>query len=390
MSTEMRRVDVNTFSNGARYGISIGAGILENAGTWARQTLGPETRKLMIVSNRRVFGLYGESVAAGLRAAGFDVRVWLMNDGERFKSLRSCERLLRRLGEDRFSRTDAVAALGGGVVGDLAGFASAIYLRGIEFLQIPTTLLSMIDSSVGGKTGVNTEFGKNLIGAFHHPTGVLVDVAALKTLARREIVAGFCEAVKHAVLSGGEVFNMTRDFLGQHGTSNYSRRFESPDFAEDLVALIATQVGFKALIVAGDQSEETGRTDARSRKILNFGHTFGHALEKVTAFKRFKHGEAVGLGMLFAANLSKSLELLDTNQLNLLNDVVRLVGRLPDIRMIDPPAVLGSIQSDKKNIAGDVQWILLEGIGKPVIVSSKNVPEMSIRNCLDELLTNQD
>ncbi|MBK8811574.1 MAG: 3-dehydroquinate synthase [Acidobacteria bacterium] len=383
-------VIVNTNSQAKRYLISVGEGLLDSVGDWARESLGNNPRKLMIVSNRRVYRLYGEQTAESLRSSGFEVCVWLMKDGERYKSLQSTENLLRALGAAGFTRSDSLLALGGGVVGDLAGFASAIYLRGIRFLQVPTTLLAMIDSSVGGKTGVNTEFGKNLIGAFHHPSAVLADVSTLRTLARREIVAGLCEAVKHAALAGGELFDRTKGFLEANAKSGVARGFGIDGFTREISELIVSQISFKAAIVSGDQSEETGRSDSKSRKILNFGHTFGHALEKVTSFRHFKHGEAVGLGILFAARLSKSLEFLDSNEINLLNDVVRLVGKLPDTRMIDLDSVIESFGSDKKNIAGDLQWILLKGIGKPVIVSSNEIPDMSIRSCLAEFLVDSD
>lgn len=381
----IKKIGVCAAAAAREYEISVGGGLLSEAGPWARASLGETSRKVLIVSNPKVFGLYGTDLADSLSAAGFDVSVWLMSDGERFKNLRSAEKLIGALGRNAIGRSDAVVALGGGVVGDLAGFAAAIHLRGIRFLQIPTTLLSMIDSSVGGKTGVNTRFGKNLLGAFHQPAGVLVDVTALGTLPRRELVAGFCEAAKHCALDES-LLERLRGFLQTFGTNGFKRRIEDARFVSDLSRLVADQVAFKARIVAGDQFEDVSRTDASSRKILNFGHTLGHALEKATGFRYFKHGEAVGLGVLFAARLSNSLELLDVNELNLLNDVVRLCGKLPDTRHIQAEDVIGAFASDKKTIAGNLQWILLKGIGNPMIVANDKIPEMSIRKCLDEIL----
>ena len=169
------------------YEIKIGHQILGGCGNWARRNLSGETKKIALISNRKIFRLYGEAVEKSLTEAGFETCVWLMKDGETHKNFRSLESALEFFSQNRLKRTDAVIALGGGVVGDLAGFASAVFLRGIDFLQIPTTLLAMIDSSVGGKTAVNTSFGKNLVGAFHQPKGVLIDVEALKTLETKGI-----------------------------------------------------------------------------------------------------------------------------------------------------------------------------------------------------------
>lgn len=381
----IKKIEVCAAATDQKYSISAGGGLLSGSGAWARATLGDSARKVVVVSNPKVFGLYGTIVVESLANAGFDVSVWLMGDGERFKNLRSAEKLIGALGRNAIGRTDALVALGGGVVGDLAGFAAAIHLRGIRFLQVPTTLLAMIDSSVGGKTGVNTGFGKNLLGAFHQPAGVLIDVTSLATLPRRELVAGFCEAAKHCALDRS-LLERTRGFLQTFGSKGFKRRMEDDRFVSELGRLIAEQVAFKARIVAGDQFEDVSRTDSSSRKVLNFGHTLAHALEKATGFRYFKHGEAVGLGVLFAARLSNSLELLDSNGLNLLNDVVRLCGKLPDTGRIDAEDVIGAFVSDKKTIAGNLQWILLKGIGQPLIVANDKIPEMSIRKCLEEIL----
>ena len=179
----------NKFLRGLNYKVEIGHGLLPRSGGWARDCLPEKTKKIALVSNPKVFGLYGETVRESLEKSGFEVFVWLMKDGERYKNFRSLEIALEFFSRNKLTRTDAAIALGGGVVGDLTGFASAIYLRGIDFLLVPTTLLSMIDSSVGGKTAVNTDFGKNLIGAFHQPRGVLIDVETIETLPRRELTA---------------------------------------------------------------------------------------------------------------------------------------------------------------------------------------------------------
>jgi 3-dehydroquinate synthase len=219
----MRQVRVRLGAREA-YEIRIGAGALGRAGETARGVLSERARRVVVVSNARVFGLYGGRACASLGAAGYAVERWLMGDGERHKTLRTAGRALDFFNERGLERTDAVVALGGGVVGDLAGFAAALHLRGVDLIQVPTTLLAQIDSSVGGKTGVNTRAGKNLVGAFHQPRAVLVDTETLRTLPARELTAGFCEAVKHGAVAGARLFARTRDFLAARARRDEARR----------------------------------------------------------------------------------------------------------------------------------------------------------------------
>lgn len=360
--------------------------MLNAAGAAARDCFSAETKKIALVSNPKVFGLYGETVQASLEKAGFEVFVWLMKDGEKHKNLRSAEAALKFFSRHRIKRTDAVVALGGGVVGDLAGFAASIYLRGIDFLLIPTTLLSMIDSSVGGKTGVNTEFGKNLVGAFHQPRGVLIDVETIRTLARREVTAGFCEAIKQGSMAGRELFDLTAAFLEKYSPNQFRKFFSDRQFLADFENLISAQVAFKADIVSQDEREDTSRTDRKSRKILNFGHTLAHALETVTEYKRFKHGEAVGYGILFAGELAKELAIFSQHELKSLNDVVRRAGKLPPARDLDTDLLIKTFAFDKKSIGDSLQWILLEKIGRPTVVRGREIPDTIIRKSLTKVL----
>lgn len=373
-------VPIQLSRQAARYDIRIGSGLLAHSGEWARKAVN-DARRTAVISNKRVFGLYGDSVVRSLENAGMAVSVHLIGDGERFKNMRTIEKLLAKFNAAGISRTDAVVALGGGVVGDAAGFAAAVHLRGIQFLQIPTTLLSMIDSSVGGKTGVNSAYGKNLIGAFHQPTGVLIDTDVLKTLPKRELTAGFCEAVKQGAISGKRLLNQTRDLLSANAAEPI---FGIP--SEELSALIANQAAFKAKIVAGDEFESTKNSGSRSRKILNFGHTFAHALEKATDYRYLKHGEAVGYGIMFAAELSKKLEFLGTDDVTLLNAVVHDAGQLPVLNGIDREKIVSAFKQDKKMIGDSLQWILLRGIGKPVILPGSNIPQRAIRQTLDKFI----
>jgi 3-dehydroquinate synthase len=301
-------------------------------------------------------------------------------------------------------RSDAVVALGGGVVGDLAGFAASLHLRGVAFIQVPTTLLAQIDSSVGGKTGVNTSAGKNLVGTFHQPAAVLVDTETLHTLPRRELTAGWCEAIKQGAVGDRRLFERTRKFLAgearrraeggrqkksgragassveeQRGAEGAAREVEYARTREvELARIIAAQCRFKAGIVAGDEREDLGRGDARSRRVLNFGHTVGHALEAVTNYRRFRHGEAVGYGMLAAAEISKRLELLDASELESLRGAVRLAGTLPEASGLDAETIRRALRMDKKAVGGSVRWVLLEALGCARVVDGREVPERVI------------
>ena len=396
----MRRVPVR-LEGGRSYPIDVGPGVLSGLGAVARANLPAEARRVALVSNPRVFDLYGARAIASLRGAGFSVSHWLMSDGERFKTLRTAERCLRFLSESELERADAVAALGGGVVGDLAGFAAALYLRGVAFVQVPTTLLAQIDSSVGGKTGVNTRAGKNLVGAFHQPRAVVVDTETLRTLPARELTAGWCEAIKQGAVGDRRLFERTRKFLeeesrrkvacrigtgrdgsraGVRGGGRDEGRGEGRD--EELAELIAEQCAFKAKIVAGDEREDISRADARSRRVLNFGHTVGHALESLTGYRRFRHGEAVGHGMIAAAEISKRLGLLDGSELESLRGAVRAAGHLPAASDLDAGMVARALRADKKAVGGSVRWVLLERIGRARVVDGREVPARVIRESI--------
>jgi len=383
---KVKKVAVRLQNSPHKYKIEIGHDLLKTSGVWAKNCLSLKTRKIAIVSNQKVFRLYGETVKNSLENQGFEVHLFLMGDGEKYKSFDTLETALKFFSEKKLTRTDAVVALGGGVAGDLAGFAAAIFLRGVSFLQIPTTFLAMIDSSVGGKTAVNNKFGKNLIGAFHQPHGVLIDIETLKTLPRRELTAGFCEAVKQGAISDSKLFNQIGGFLENFPANNFKKNFSSVKFVSELENLIASQVAFKTRIVIQDERESADRSDAKSRKILNFGHTLAHALEKVTDYKQFKHGEAVGYGIRFAAELSKRLEILDDNELNLLNDVLHRVGKLPDTQNISLEQVFHAFAFDKKAIGESLQWILIENIGQARIVENKDIPQLIVRETLKKIL----
>jgi len=360
------------------YEIEIGEELLETVGDKARHVLTSHARRAFIISNQKVYKLYGARVCESLRRSNFNVEVLLIGDGERYKSFRTLERALVALQVAKMERSDLIVALGGGVVGDLAGLAAALYLRGLAFLQIPTTLLAQIDSSVGGKTAVNTPHGKNSIGAFHHPRAVIVDTTTLNTLPLRELTAGWCEAIKQGAIGGRQLFDATQRFL----RDEQNTQMNAKDRAQRLRELIAAQCALKAFVVAGDEREQLERTDASSRRILNFGHTIAHALEAVTAYKKFRHGEVVGYGMLVAGEISVRTGLCDKVELEALRAAVALAGKLPRADDLDEELILRATINDKKSVGGEIKWVLLEKIGSAKIVSSNEIPARILRASL--------
>jgi 3-dehydroquinate synthase len=355
--------------------IYIGNGIRRDLGQVIHNTPALRPRQLAVISNKRVFGLYGKQLTQQLKRDGFTVSHWLMPEGERYKSFGVLANAVEFLGENFFERNDAVVALGGGVVGDLAGFSAAIYLRGIPLIQMPTTLLAQIDSSVGGKTGINLAVGKNLVGSFHQPRIVVVDVETLTTLPERELTSGFCEMIKQALVASPLLFDRTtrllRDWKG--GPDN---RFSG---LQDLIAL---HCEFKASIVAEDEQESTTRLDKRSRKVLNLGHTTAHALETLTNYRAFRHGEAVGYGLLVAGELSKNLGLLSETELESIQSAVALCGSLPRADNLDVDEIMRLVKRDKKTVAGQINWVLLDDIGSPRIVPGKEISSSLLRRSL--------
>lgn len=353
--------------------IGVGAGLAQNLGHHIRRLL-PSAQRIAIISNDTVFGLFGENLADSLRKSRFTVREWLMREGERHKNLRTLEQVLLFLSAFELTRTDAVLSLGGGVVGDLAGLAAALHLRGVALLHVPTTLLAQIDASIGGKTAVNTGAGKNLIGAFHQPAAVWIDPLTLKTLPPRELTSGWCEAVKQGAAGNSQLFRDTYGFLRS--------RSHSTGRAIPSILLLMSHCKFKAGIVSRDEREETSRSDHKSRRILNFGHTTAHALETATGYRRFRHGEAVGHGMVVAGEISARLGLLQRSELELLRDAVDLCGPLPRADNLDAAAIIEVIARDKKRASGEMKWVLLERLGRARIVDGKEISASLLRASL--------
>ena len=325
-----------------RYPISIGPALLARRDLLAATVPGPA---VMIVSNATVAPLYLARLRAGLP----DRRVaeCILPDGERFKTLHTLATVFDALIDHRLHRDSTVVALGGGVIGDIAGFAAACYQRGIAFAQIPTTLLAQVDSSVGGKTGINNPGGKNLIGAFYQPIAVIADTDTLATLPDRELAAGLAEVIKYGCIYDAELFG----WLERNMPRLLARDPEA------LTHAIARSCEIKAAVVAADERER----DVRA--ILNFGHTFGHAIEAATAYQEYLHGEAVALGMVLAADFSRRLGRIDAVTVERLRALLALAGLPTHAPRFGRELALQLMQMDKKVLAGTVRLVLLDRLG---------------------------
>jgi 3-dehydroquinate synthase len=362
----MRTVTVKLGARSHR--IHISAGLLDNIGELAREAVGPNARQAVIVSNAAVDSMFGARAARSLARSTFKVNRFLIGDGERFKNLRTAESLLTYLIERGIERSDVIVALGGGVVGDLAGLVAATYLRGIRVVQVPTTLLAQIDSSVGGKTAVNHKLGKNLIGVFHQPSLVVIDPDTLRSLPERQMQAGLYEVIKYGVISDRALFDRVITRLPQ------IKRLDSVE----LEFLIARCCSIKARVVESDER------DGGLRKILNFGHTVGHALEAVTHYRRFLHGEAVGYGMVTASRIAGLMGLLPTTARERIEFGIQSLGKLPKPNSLALDDIISAMHHDKKVEAGRATFVLPVEIGKVVIRS--DVPPQVIRQALKDTI----
>lgn len=331
------------------YEIEIGHEILGSLGERLRHLgLG---QKVAVVTNPVVRKLYGSPVLRSLKKAGFRTSVIEIPDGERFKTTRWVNSIYDKLVRNKFERQSCLIALGGGVIGDMAGFAAATYLRGIPYVQVPTTLAAQVDSSVGGKTGVNHPLGKNLIGAFYQPRLVYTDVKVLESLDRRNFMSGLAEVVKYGVIADAEFFN----FLERHLTRIIA---QNPYY---LIPAIRRSCEIKAQVVQEDERE------GGLRKILNYGHTLGHALETVTLYRRYLHGEAISIGMAFAARLAYELGLCDKKTVQRQETLLARTGLPISLPPNSPSSILEAMSHDKKVKQGEIHFILADKIGHVLI-----------------------
>ena len=325
------------------YSVVIENGLLDRVGELALETRKPGS-KAMLISDSNVFPLYGERVQASLERADFPVSRFVFPAGEGSKQISTVCEMYRALSENGFTRTDFIVTLGGGVTGDMGGFAAATFLRGMEFIQVPTTLLSQVDASVGGKTGVDLPFGKNLVGAFHQPAAVLTDPETLKTLPDHFFRDGMGEVIKYGCIADEPLF----------------QALEEGKALEDLEDLLARCVRCKKELVEED-TRDTGR-----RMILNFGHTFGHALEKLHNFQDLTHGEAVGIGMLWACRVGERLGVTPEGTADRVLEVLKRYG-LPTQDEFSWEQVVDATALDKKSDGATLRVILLSKIGESVI-----------------------
>jgi len=307
-------------------------------------------QQVAVITNATVAGLYGDQVQAAL--AGYSVDVFVMQDGEQYKNLDTYAAAMDFLMSHRHNRTTCLIALGGGVVGDLTGFVAATFQRGVDFVQIPTTLLAQVDSSVGGKTAVNHPAGKNMIGAFYQPRCVIIDSATLQSLPAREYAAGLAEVVKYGVIADAELFAWMENNLEQLNVRDPAA----------LAHVIRRSCEIKAEVVAQDERE------GGIRAILNFGHTFGHAIENLAGYGTWLHGEAVAVGMVMAARFSERLQLLPQGQAKRLEQLLCSL-QLPVAlqEAVDPEAMLQAMGMDKKAMDGRLRFVISDGFGAAAV-----------------------
>jgi 3-dehydroquinate synthase len=342
----MKKVKVELAGNS--YEIRIGSGLLPRVGLWLKEK--GFSGKAAIITDSNVKGLYADTLRVGLANAGFDVTVLEITAGEEQKTLTMAGRLFRGMTNALAERTTPVLALGGGVVGDLAGFVAATYMRGVPLIQVPTTLLAQVDSSIGGKTGVDVGKLKNIVGAFHQPRMVITDIDTLKTLPEEELTSGLAEVIKSAVIRNRNFFNFLdnnmEEIKGLH-----------PAVLEKTVQ---ETVKIKAEVVEKDERE------AGLRAILNYGHTVGHALEAVSDF-RLKHGQAVAIGMVAAAKISSRMGMLDIGDAASIEKVIKSAGLPVKMPELDVGEVIQAMRHDKKVVGEKVRFVLLKSIGHALV-----------------------
>ena len=331
------------------YPIYIDQGLMEQAELLHRHIPG---QQVLVVTNETVAPLYLERVCAAL--GGFDLSWVILPDGEQYKTLETTMRIYDALIDHGYNRSVTLVGLGGGVVGDITGFAAATYQRGVHFIQIPTTLLALVDSAVGGKTGVNHPCGKNMIGAFHQPRCVLADTNALSTLPEREFRAGIAEVIKYGLIQDYAFFQ----WLERHLTQVMAREPAA------LMYIIEQSCRNKAYVVAADERE------AGQRALLNLGHTFGHAIETATGYREWLHGEAVAVGMCMAAHLSAAMGWMTNKASERTASLIQAAGLPVSPPRVSPETLRKLMAIDKKANSGRLRLVLLEGIGSAVVTEA--------------------
>jgi 3-dehydroquinate synthase len=333
-----------------------GSGLVATLAQRIERVTGRLPRRFFVLTSAPIWALWGETFLSSFAESPMAL---FLEPGEEYKTLKSAERLLRQMAQAGGDRGSLLIAFGGGIVGDVGGFLAAIYMRGIPYVQVPTTLLAQVDSSVGGKTGVNLPEGKNLIGSFHHPLAVFADIGVLGTLPERELKAGLMESVKAGIIRDRSLVR----FMEEHADEVLGRE------ARALEKVIAASIRMKAEVVKQDERERG------LRMILNLGHTVGHALEQATGYKALLHGEAVGWGMVAALYLARRRGTISSSQFERLENLIRLYGPLPALKL-RVPKVVGATEGDKKNVGGVTRFVLPVGIGDAGVVEDVTAAEL--------------
>ncbi len=350
----MQTIRVETPS--AKYNVVTGSGLVESLARRIERVVGKLPRRVFVLTSAPIWGLWGDRVQQSFSDAPITM---FLEPGEEHKTMKSVDRLLREMTQAGGDRGSLLIAFGGGIVGDVGGFVASIFMRGIPYIQVPTTFLAQVDSSVGGKTGVNLPEGKNLVGAFHHPRAVFADIGVLATLPDRELRAGLMESVKAGIIRDRALVR----FMESHADDVLRRD------AKSLEKVIAASIRMKAGVVHLDERE------SGLRMILNFGHTVGHALEQATNYKYLLHGEAVGWGMVAALYLARERGTISRAHFERLENLIHLYGPLPKLKL-RTGKVVAATGGDKKNVGGVRRFVLPVGIGDAGVVEDLTAAEL--------------
>jgi len=353
------------------YKIIVGHGIGSLLGDAVLRvcSIGKQVAKVAVITHPRLERLYGNEVRDSLKKTGVVPFFFTFPEGETNKTLGQAEKIYDFLVQHKFERSSTLMALGGGVVGDMTGFVAATFLRGISYIQCPTTVVAQVDAAIGGKTGVDHAKGKNLIGAFHQPSFVFIDTKKLETLSRREYVAGLAEVVKYGVIYDEALFS----FMETHTQAILNRD------QKRVMYCVKRSAEIKAEVVMKDEKELS------LRKILNYGHTFGHAVETLTGYRQYKHGEAVAIGMVVAANMAYRLGIGSLDVVNRQNALLKALGLPTQAKNVCPNDIMSVLESDKKVVGGEIYFVLPEKIGSVCVqkVERKTIAQMLKEICLN-------
>jgi 3-dehydroquinate synthase len=368
------------------YNVYLGKGILQGLPGLLKDTsyeAFSDRALIYIVTDRNVSRHYLKGIISGLKNSGYKIKYSVFSPGESLKNHQTLFKLLQTMVKRGLTRDSMVIGLGGGVIGDFSGFAASIYMRGCGFIQIPTTLLAQVDSSVGGKVGINLKEGKNLVGNFYNPVFVLSDISTLHTLEAREVICGLAEIIKSGLIFSRELFedvlNFFRDYIGENKKTvppaDIKKMLLSDmDFLQDI---IHKSIKIKGEVVRVDERESD------LRMILNFGHTFGHAVEKLTRYKRFLHGEAVLFGMKIASELSQACGRIGQKDLKKIIGLLNIFG-IPSVKGLKAKAIFNQLDVDKKKREGKINYIILDEIGRAV--SETEIDDSKVLGCIEKVL----